>query len=100
MDHQPTPTSVGAMYDCFSSLLTDSLGGSIHVGYWDDPAGNQDIQDATDRLTEVAAGQLALTPGQRILDVGCGTGKPAIQIATTNDTDIPTISQLSISTDY
>ncbi|MFJ3978009.1 methyltransferase domain-containing protein [Streptomyces sp. NPDC090021] len=77
----PTADSVGQAYELFSEAgATTALGGNIHVGYWDD---DQDlpIAEATDRLTDLVAERLAPQPGQRLLDVGCGNGLPALRIA-------------------
>ncbi|OAA33864.1 methyltransferase [Beauveria brongniartii RCEF 3172] len=86
--HEPSSASVGAMYDKISASLSDVLGGSIHVGYWDDSRTDENLEAATDRLTTLVASRLRLSPGLQILDVGCGTGKPAIQIGKSNDVDI------------
>ncbi|MEU5976089.1 class I SAM-dependent methyltransferase [Streptomyces sp. NPDC047315] len=68
--HHTTETADGAAVD-----------GNIHVGYWDDPADGGSLDQATDRLTDLVAGRLAAVPGQHLLDVGCGTGRPALRIA-------------------
>ncbi|WP_113701941.1 methyltransferase domain-containing protein [Nonomuraea lactucae] len=76
-----TPGSVGQAYDVFTDVgATAALGGNIHVGYWDD---DQDVPmtEATDHLTDLVAGHLALRPDQELLDVGCGNGVPALRIA-------------------
>lgn len=58
-----------------------AVDGNIHVGYWDDPADGGSLDQATDRLTDLVAGRLAAVPGRHLLDVGCGTGRPALRIA-------------------
>jgi ubiquinone/menaquinone biosynthesis C-methylase UbiE len=76
-----SPGSVGQVYDVFAEAgATTALGGNIHVGYWDDDP-DIPIAEATDRLTDLVAGHLALRPDQRLLDVGCGNGLPALRIA-------------------
>ncbi|MEW1546973.1 SAM-dependent methyltransferase [Streptomyces tsukubensis] len=55
--------------------------GNIHVGYWDGAADDRTLDQATDRLTDLVAGRLAAAPGRHLLDVGCGTGRPALRIA-------------------
>ncbi|MER7045020.1 methyltransferase domain-containing protein [Streptomyces jumonjinensis] len=76
-----TPDSVGRAYDLFTDLgATTALGGNLHVGYWDD-GDDAPIAEATDRLTDLVAERLALRPDQRLLDVGCGNGVPALRIA-------------------
>ncbi|MFD4904141.1 SAM-dependent methyltransferase [Kitasatospora purpeofusca] len=58
-----------------------AVDGNIHVGYWDGPADGRSLDQATDRLTDLVAGRLAAAPGRSLLDVGCGTGRPALRIA-------------------
>ncbi|MER5768150.1 methyltransferase domain-containing protein [Streptomyces sp. NPDC001985] len=58
-----------------------AVDGNIHVGYWDGAADRRTLDQATDRLTDLVAERLATAPGPRLLDVGCGTGRPALRIA-------------------
>ncbi|MEU0687812.1 SAM-dependent methyltransferase [Streptomyces uncialis] len=58
-----------------------AVDGNIHVGYWDSAADHRSLDQATDRLTDLVAGRLAAAPGRHLLDVGCGTGRPALRIA-------------------
>jgi 27-O-demethylrifamycin SV methyltransferase len=55
------------------------LGDDLHYGLFAD--GGEDLSTATGALTDrmVAAGQI--TAGCEVLDVGCGTGAPACQLA-------------------
>ncbi|MEU0687347.1 SAM-dependent methyltransferase [Streptomyces uncialis] len=69
------------MYDRLTDVLAESLGGSVHVGYWDDAADPASVARATERLTDLVADRLAIAPGGHILDVGCGNGKPGLHIA-------------------
>ncbi|MFI2209548.1 SAM-dependent methyltransferase [Streptomyces sp. NPDC020141] len=58
-----------------------AVDGNIHVGYWDSPEDDRSLNQATDRLTDLVAERLAAASGRRLLDVGCGTGRPALRIA-------------------
>nr|QUF61543.1 methyltransferase [Pyrenophora dematioidea] len=90
---QPTATDVGAMYDNHTDLMTDIMAGFIHVGYWEDPENpTETIELATERMTLEVLNRLRPSPGQHILDVGCGTGKTAASIATTHDVSITGIT--------
>ncbi|KAJ5634335.1 methyltransferase domain-containing protein [Penicillium herquei] len=93
MDSQHSSATVAALYDQLSGALMTILGGSIHFGYWDNAADERGIEAATDRMTTLVADRLAITsPKQRILDVGCGTGKPAMQIALTHNCHVTGIT--------
>ncbi|GLW89892.1 SAM-dependent methyltransferase [Actinokineospora globicatena] len=89
----PTPLQVGRMYDLVTPLLTAVAGGpcGIHHGYWEDD-GRSPLADAVDRLTDLVAGRTPLAPGTRVLDVGCGTGQPALRIAGGADVQVTGIT--------
>lgn len=78
---QPTPEAVGRLYDEATDLLLAAMGGNIHLGYWDDEDDDSPIGGATDRLTDLVGARLRPAPGQRVLDVGCGTGRSAARIS-------------------
>ncbi|MFE7114803.1 SAM-dependent methyltransferase [Streptomyces sp. NPDC057654] len=69
-----------------------AVDGNIHVGYWDSDADDRSLNQATDRLTDLVAGRLAAAPGRRLLDVGCGTGRPALRIARASGARVSGIS--------
>lgn len=77
----PTPAEVGEFYNRMNQLLARFQGGSIHYGYWTGPDDDSSFEQASERLTDIVVGKLAVGPGDRVLDLGCGTGKPAIQLA-------------------
>ncbi len=83
----PEKKAVADFYDnaipMFSRIDTN-----VHVGYWDSPADESTLQEATVRMTDVVAELLKAQPGDRILDVGCGLGAPAIRIAQSVDVEI------------
>lgn len=87
----PTPATVGAMYDQLTGPFFEGLGG-LHYGYWDDPAQDQTFEAATENLTNLVTERLSLSAGQRILDIGCGVGKPAEGIARAHDVHITGIT--------
>ncbi|MER5767340.1 SAM-dependent methyltransferase [Streptomyces sp. NPDC001985] len=82
MTHRSAPTGVGTMYDQFSDVFAQAMGGNIHVGYWDGADDPSTVEQATDRMTDMVVDRLAAQPGQHLLDIGCGTGRPATRIAT------------------
>lgn len=79
---QPTATQVGRLYDETTDLLVAAMGGNIHLGYWESEEDPSALEVASDRLTDLVGLRLELGFGQRVLDVGCGTGRPAERIST------------------
>ncbi|MGW4891941.1 SAM-dependent methyltransferase [Kitasatospora sp. NPDC004240] len=77
----PPSTEVAGFYDDLSGLLTDLFGGSLHEGYWTSPDDPATMAEASGQLTDLLAGKLGLKPGDRALDLGCGSGAPSIRLA-------------------
>lgn len=77
----PTKEEVTRFYDNAIPMITRLVGVNVHVGYWQSPEDQSTVQEATDRLTDMMAERLRVTSGQRVLDVGCGLGAPAIRLA-------------------
>ncbi|MBD3931016.1 methyltransferase domain-containing protein [Streptomyces chumphonensis] len=73
-----TPDEVGEFYDDRGWLWEIFMGQNLHIGYWDDKSPGVDPKD---RLTDVMVERVGIGPGQRLLDVGCGRGRPAIRLA-------------------
>jgi O-methyltransferase StaMB len=78
-----TAASVGAYFD----LITDDgrlfYGDSFHLGYF--RQGIESLSEALDAHTELVAEMARLEAGMQVLDVGCGIGAPAVQIARRHD---------------
>src|SRR6266511_6100033 len=74
-----TARSVGAYFD----LITDEgrlfYGDSFHLGYF--PQGGESLGEALAAQTDLVAGLARREEGQRVLDVGCGVGAPALRSA-------------------
>jgi cyclopropane-fatty-acyl-phospholipid synthase len=51
-------------------------------------AGAQTLEEAQEAKLELVCKKLALTPGQRVLDVGCGWGSFAIHAASRHDVEV------------
>ncbi|MEU4836076.1 methyltransferase domain-containing protein [Streptosporangium sp. NPDC023615] len=66
----------------------DASGGNLHAGYWTDEYDEASAGEATDRLTDLVAERLEVLPGDHVLDVGAGTGRPAVRIATARDVHV------------
>ncbi|MFE8945363.1 SAM-dependent methyltransferase [Streptomyces sp. NPDC007856] len=84
----PTKDDVAAFYDTSIPLINKLVGDNVHVGYWSSPEDESSLQDATDRMTDMVIERLAVKPGARVLDVGCGLGAPAIRLAKTADVHV------------
>jgi O-methyltransferase StaMB len=78
---QLTPEDIGHYYDQMSQFYSIYLGQNIHAGYW--PTANDDapLPEAQERMTDIMIDRLQVGAGQRVLDVGCGVGGPAIRLA-------------------
>ena len=74
-----TAASVAAYFD----LITDEgrlfYGDSFHFGYF--RSGSETLAEALDAHTDLVAEMARLQRWQRVLDVGCGIGAPALRIA-------------------
>jgi ubiquinone/menaquinone biosynthesis C-methylase UbiE len=71
-------------YDEFTDLLQELLGGrAIHFGLSGSDLPEEDRGAAQDRLTLAVARRTGATAGSQVLDIGCGTGQPAVLAAQT-----------------
>ncbi|WP_246258344.1 SAM-dependent methyltransferase [Amycolatopsis anabasis] len=88
-DSLPTPDEVGAAYDQFGDLYSLTIGDTaIHIGMWAPhheraPAATlTDLANrAQERQTDFLIDTIGLRTGEHLLDIGCGTGGPAVRLA-------------------
>ncbi|MFC3994299.1 SAM-dependent methyltransferase [Nocardiopsis sediminis] len=80
-DEPSIPGGVARFYDTLGPLLSRAWDDNFHFGYWDDPDDPRTVESATDRFTDVLIRRLGVAAGHRVLDVGCGIGKPALRVA-------------------
>lgn len=88
----PVPEEVGQHYDKYAALAGATVGENLHFGYWDTPDSTASLDEAAARLTELLVSRLPAGPGQRVLDLGCGHGGPAIAVARGTGADVTGIS--------
>ncbi|MDW4906012.1 class I SAM-dependent methyltransferase [Streptomyces sp. ADMS] len=75
--------AVSHHYDVGNDFYELVLGPSMvySCAYWENPDGTTTLEDAQRDKLELVCRKLALTPGRRLLDVGCGWGSLAIHAA-------------------
>lgn len=85
MSHEENAATeqVGALYDQMAGFESDNFTGdhNLHFGYWDNPSDNWSLERAEERFTELMIEKLRARQGDRVLDVGCGMGTPAMRLA-------------------
>jgi cyclopropane fatty-acyl-phospholipid synthase-like methyltransferase len=69
----------GSHYDRVTEAWTLLLGEELHYGVFE--TGDEALSTATAELTQRMIEASGLQPGAAVLDVGCGTGAPACQLA-------------------
>jgi 27-O-demethylrifamycin SV methyltransferase len=77
-------------YDRVTEAWQYVMGDDLHVGYFSDT--NQDLFEATRALTSLMAEHARIEAGSRVLDIGCGTGNPALYLATERGCHVSGIS--------
>src|SRR5215203_2887251 len=70
-----TAADVAGHYDELDPFYREIWGDHVHHGYW--VTGQETLQEAVEGLVDLVASRLALTPGERVCDVGCGYGATA-----------------------
>jgi len=86
-----TPDDINPQYATLTDASIEILGGTMHVGYWHDENDDASMEEATQRLTDMVIDKVNPEPGQRLLDVGCGNGTPAVRMVQTRDVTVTSI---------
>jgi cyclopropane fatty-acyl-phospholipid synthase-like methyltransferase len=84
---RPT-AAIGELYDQVGGLVEQVMGGSLHYGYWHGADDSADMREASERMTDLMVEKLGAHPGDRILDVGCGNGRPALRLASASGASV------------
>ncbi|HEX3784436.1 MAG TPA: methyltransferase domain-containing protein [Pseudonocardiaceae bacterium] len=79
---------VGEVYDAIDHEV-------LHFGYWDGEQDESSFEYASAHLTDLVLGHLDVSDGDRILDVGCGIGGPAVHLV---ETTAASVVGITIST--
>lgn len=77
-------------YDRVTPAWVLLMGENLHYGYFE--RGDEDLATATEALTRLMARHAQIEPGMAVLDVGCGTGRPACFLAEAHDCHVTGIS--------
>ena len=83
-----------AHYDRVTDAWQYLIGDDLHVGYFKDS--NRDLPRAAQALTRLMVDSAQVGPGSKVLDVGCGTGNPAIYLALNRGCFVTGISTSSV----
>jgi len=87
----------GAHYDRVTDAWQYLIGDDLHVGYFEHR--DIDLLTATQSLTRLMANSTQLDAASEVLDVGCGTGSPAIFLALEWGCRVTGISTSSVGID-
>lgn len=87
-DTRALGAEVAQMYERTTALVELIWGPNLHFGYWTGPQDTSDKDQAQERLTDLMTERVPLTAGQRLLDLGCGVGHPALRFARETGADV------------
>jgi ubiquinone/menaquinone biosynthesis C-methylase UbiE len=89
----PESQRVGQYYDhAVFDLMTKLGDGNLHYGYWRGDDDQSTFDEAMVEMTDQMIRRLDPAPGDRVLDVGCGNGTPALQLAQSREVEVVGIS--------
>ncbi|WP_181785904.1 methyltransferase domain-containing protein [Streptomyces phytophilus] len=87
----PGEESAEEFFDTLTGILAEAYGSHLHFGYWEASADGS-LAAATERMTEQVIKRTRVGAGQRVLDIGCGTGAPALRLARVRGVEVVGIS--------
>lgn len=89
-NERQTAAEVEFHYDELDAVYRDLWGEHVHHGYW--RTGRESPAEATEALTALVGNLLAVRPGQRLCDIGCGYGASAEYMANHYGSDVTGLS--------
>lgn len=81
-----TAADVGGHYDELDETYRTIWGEHVHHGYW--RTGRETPEEATEALVGLVAERLELRPGLALVDIGCGYGATAAQLAARDEVNV------------
>jgi len=85
-EHPSSAASVAIHYDELDPAYRRIWGDHVHHGYWRD--GHESPEEAAAALVKLVEQRLALQPGLRLCDIGCGYGATAADLLTRHQVSI------------
>lgn len=76
-----TSQQVGAYYDHLATYYRLVWGDNLHMGYWPTEASDLPLSVAQENLTDLLINLTPVRAGHKVLDVGCGFGRPGVRLA-------------------
>jgi tocopherol O-methyltransferase len=85
-EHPSNAASVAVHYDELDPAYRRIWGDHVHHGYWRE--GHETPEQAATALVKLVEQKLALQPGLRLCDIGCGYGATAVDLLTRHQVSI------------
>ncbi|MBB5851261.1 SAM-dependent methyltransferase [Amycolatopsis umgeniensis] len=92
---ETTSQKAQAYYEQAEAMYVSLYGPNFHHGYWPLPDDGTTYEQALENLTDQIIDRVVAGPGDRVLDVGCGIGGPAIRLASRTGANVVGISNVA-----
>ncbi|WP_020674061.1 methyltransferase domain-containing protein [Amycolatopsis nigrescens] len=92
---ETTSQKAQAYYEQAEALYVSLYGPNFHHGYWPSPDDGTTYEQALENLTDQIINRVGAGARDRVLDVGCGIGGPAIRLARTTGAQVVGISNVA-----